>query len=57
MDGRDRLFVAVVLPGEDVKENVIRDTIVSAHSGIKNMFPQSSWNVQKPKTARCKNRV
>ncbi len=34
-DGRDCLFVAVVLPGEDVKENVIRDTIVSAHSGNK----------------------
>ena len=33
VDGRDCLFVAVVLPGEDVKENVIRDTIVSAHSG------------------------
>jgi len=33
--GRDCLFVAVVLPGEDVKENVIRDTIVSAHSGNK----------------------
>ena len=47
VDGRDCLFVAVVLPGEDVKENVIRDT-------IENMFPQSSWNVQKPKTARCK---
>ena len=27
--------MAVVLPGEDVKENVIRDTIVSAHSGNK----------------------
>ena len=35
VDGRDCLFVAVVLPGEDVKENVIRDTIVSAHSGNK----------------------
>ena len=35
VDGRDCLFVAVVLPGEDVKKNVIRDTIVSAHSGNK----------------------
>ena len=35
VDGRDCLFVAVVLPGEDVKENVIRDTIVSAYSGNK----------------------
>ena len=35
VDGRDCLFVAVVLPGEDIKENVIRDTIVSAHSGNK----------------------
>ena len=35
VDGSDCLFVAVVLPGEDVKENVIRDTIVSAHSGNK----------------------
>ena len=35
VEGRDCLFVAVVLPGEDVKENVIRDTIVSAHSGNK----------------------
>ncbi len=33
VDGCDCLFVAVVLPGEDVKENVIRETIVSAHSG------------------------
>ena len=35
VDGRDCLFVAVVLPGEDVKENVLRDTIVSAQSGNK----------------------
>ncbi len=35
VDGRDCLFVAVVLPGEDIKENVIRETIVSAHSGNK----------------------
>ena len=35
VDGRDCLFVAVVLPGEDIKENIIRDTIVSAHSGNK----------------------
>ena len=35
VDGRDCLFVAVVLPGEDVKENIIRETIVSAHSGNK----------------------
>ncbi len=32
VDGEDCLFVAVVLPGEDVKEDLIRDTIVSAHS-------------------------
>ena len=35
VDGRDCLFVAVILPGEDVKEEVIRGTIVSAHSGSK----------------------
>ena len=35
VDGRDCLFVAVVLPGEDVKEDIIRGTIVSAHSGTK----------------------
>ena len=35
VDGRDCLFVAVVLPGEDIKENIIRETIVSAHSGNK----------------------
>ena len=32
VDGQDCLFVAVVLPGEDVKEDVIRDTIALAHS-------------------------
>ena len=31
VDGSDCLFVAVILPGEDVTENVIRETIVSAH--------------------------
>ncbi len=31
VDGQDCLFVAVVLPGEDVKETVIRETIASAH--------------------------
>ncbi|MBQ7726074.1 MAG: AMP-binding protein, partial [Clostridia bacterium] len=30
VDGQDCLFVAVVLPGEDLGEKVIRDTIVSA---------------------------
>lgn len=37
VDGNDCLFVAVVLPGEDVKENIIRDTIVNAHSGVKHI--------------------
>ncbi len=35
VDGSDCLFVAVVLPGEDVKETVVRDTIVSAQKGDK----------------------
>ena len=52
VDGRDCLFVAVVLPGEDVKENVIRDTIVSAHSGNKEYV--SSKFVECTETARCK---
>ena len=32
VDGEDCLFVAVVLPGENENENVVRDTIVSANS-------------------------
>ena len=37
VDGTDCLFVAVVLPGESVKEDIIRDTIVSARSGDKQL--------------------
>ncbi len=42
VDGQDCLFVAVVLPGEDVGEDLIRDTIVSAnaagHSTVASKF-------------------
>ncbi len=37
VDGTDCLFVAVVLPGENVKEDIVRDTIVSARSGDKQL--------------------
>jgi len=37
VDGSDCLFVAVVLPGEDIKEDIIRETIVSANSGNKQL--------------------
>ncbi len=32
VDGKECLFVAVVLPGENEKENVIRDTLIYKHS-------------------------
>ncbi len=37
VDGQDCLFVAVVLPGENEKETVIRDTLVSARSGNRHL--------------------
>ena len=33
VDGRDCLFVAVVLPGEDESEAVLRESVISARSG------------------------
>ena len=33
VDGQDCLFVAVVLPGEDETETVLRDTLITARSG------------------------
>ena len=33
VDGRDCLFVAVVLPGEEEKETVLRESVISARSG------------------------
>ena len=35
VDGRDCLFVAVVLPGEDESENVIRDTLITGRTGTR----------------------
>ena len=37
VDGSECLFVAVVLPGENETEEVLRDTIISAHSGDKRL--------------------
>ena len=37
VDGGECLFVAVVLPGENETEEVLRDTIISAHSGDKKL--------------------
>ncbi len=37
VDGSECLFVAVVLPGENEAEEVLRDTIISAHSGDKKL--------------------
>ncbi|MBQ8441051.1 MAG: AMP-binding protein, partial [Clostridia bacterium] len=37
VDGSECLFVAVVLPGENETEEVLRDTIISAHSGDKKL--------------------
>ncbi len=37
VDGQDCLFVAVVLPGENEQETSIRETIVTAHSGDKQL--------------------
>ncbi len=37
VDGKDCLFVAVVLPGEDVGEDLIRDTIVSANAAKRDL--------------------
>ena len=38
VDGSECLFVAVVLPGENETEEVLRDTIISAHSGDKRLI-------------------
>ena len=37
VDGSECLFVAVVLPGENETEEVLRETIISAHSGDKKL--------------------
>ena len=37
VDGSECLFVAVVLPGENEPEEVLRETIISAHSGDKKL--------------------
>ena len=37
VDGRDCLFVAVVLPGEDEAENVIRETLIAGRSGNRSL--------------------
>ena len=37
VDGSDCLFLAVILAGENEKENIIRDTIVYAHSAAKEL--------------------
>lgn len=41
VDGRDCLFVAVVLPGENETETVIRDTIISANSGTEKLVSEN----------------
>ncbi len=40
VDGSDCLFVAVVLPGEDEKETVLRDTLISARSGNRKLVSE-----------------
>ena len=37
VDGRDCLFVAVVLPGEDEAENVVRETLITGRSGNRSL--------------------
>ncbi len=38
VDGRDCLFVAVVLPGEDTPETVVRESLAPSHNEEKNIF-------------------
>ena len=37
VDGRDCLFVAVVLPGEDQAENIVRETLITGRSGNRSL--------------------
>ena len=40
VDGRDCLFVAVVLPGEDTSETVIRETLITGRSGNRSLVSE-----------------
>ncbi len=40
VDGRECLFVAVILPGEDEKETVLRDTLMMSHRGSKKLVSE-----------------
>lgn len=40
VDGRDCLFVAVVLPGEDESETVIRETLITGRSGNRSLVSE-----------------
>ncbi len=40
VDGRECLFVAVILPGEEEKETVLRDTLMMSHRGNKKLVSE-----------------
>ena len=40
VDGQDCLFVAVVLPGEDESETVIRDTLIAGRTGTRSLIAE-----------------
>ena len=40
VDGQDCLFVAVVLPGEDESETVIRDTLIDGRTGTRSLVAE-----------------
>ncbi len=54
VDGQDCLFVAVVLPGEDTNETEIRDTIVTAHSGDKQLVSEAFITTTEDENGRVK---
>ncbi len=54
VDGQDCLFVAVVLPGENADETVVRDTIVTAHSGDKHLVSEKFITTAEDENGRVK---
>ncbi len=54
VDGQDCLFVAVVLPGENADETVVRDTIVTAHSGDKHLVSEKFITTTEDENGRVK---
>ncbi len=55
VDGKECLFVAVVLPGENEKETEIRNTIVSANSGDRHLVSEKFITTTEDANGRVKS--